>query len=116
MKRIQIAQGDDFKFFISVTDPQGVQENLDLVDDIISYLYTQDNEILMFSKTIITGYQRIVKITSLQYMFQLMSEDSKFMFPGKLTWELLIKDPTERTVFHAEIGDVIATKIKREIP
>ena len=116
MKRIQIAQGDDFKFFISVTDPQGVPEDLDLANDIISYLYTQDNKILMFSKTIITGYQRIVKITSQLYMFQLMSEDSKFMFPGKLIWELLIKDPTERTVFHAEIGDVIPTKIKREIP
>lgn len=115
MKQIQIAQGDDFKFNISETDPLGSPVDLDLYNDLIAYLYTDDKAILKFSKTVITGFQRIDRITSHQYVFKLLSEDSKNLFPGKLTMEFLILDPVERTIFKAEIGEVVATKIKREI-
>ena len=115
MKPIQIAQGDDFIFNISETDPLGSPVNLDQYPDLVAYLYTQDNAIIKFSKTVRTGYQLIEKVTSFQYLFQLLAEDSKNLFPGILTLEFLILDPTERTIFKAEIGSVVATKIKREI-
>ena len=115
MKRIQIAQGDDFIFNVSETYPQGAPVNLDLYNDLIAYLYTDEKTIIKFSVSVKAGYQRIEKVTSFQYLFQLLSEDSKNLVPGKVIMEFLILDPAERTIFKADIGDVIATKIKREI-
>jgi hypothetical protein len=112
---IEITQGEDFFFNISETNPGGVPVSLDQYPDVIAYLFTREEQVLKFSKSVKAGYQRVTKVTSFEYRIKLMAEDSKQLMPGTMVIEILILDPTERAIFRGEVARVVKSKIKREI-
>lgn len=111
-------QGEDIYHGIRIYDEGKKLVVLDDFTNIIVYLYTDENNILKYSYTAVTGLFKINKITSTLYYFIIESGVTATLAPGNLVMELkvvkpnaVLSDNREDLLVKAEILQIAPSKM-----
>lgn len=118
MKAITYYQGDDIPITIELfdDDTQQIPINIDLLQDLIVYIYTDGARIVRATKVAKTGFITLSKVSSYEYNFIVPSAETKMLTPGQMRIEISINDGTAiKNTGASNIAILSKTLIKKEL-